>query len=146
MIYNVKNDFVQIDVTAGTIQNNSYVYPVEISNQTIANSGVLLYPLNKVSFSGDTKLYMRCVDGGAWAEIRVVPFTLDFGVAQGGGSSSTEISLDTQANNIIQDGWNSNYTADDDTNALVASMMTDTTPIDTGDGWSDYLNDLFNKP
>lgn len=143
MIYNVQNDFIPIDVTAGTIQNNSYIYPVEISNQAVANSGVLLYPLNKVSFSGDTKLYMRCVDGGAWAEIRVVPFTLDFGITQG-GSSSAEIPLDTQAGNIIDDGWNGTYNADSDVDSLVAGMMNDTTPIDTGDGFSDYLNGLFN--
>ena len=145
MIYNVRSDFVPIDVTAGTIQNNSYVYPIEISNQAVANSGVLLYPLNKVSFSCNTKLYMRCVDGGAWAEIRVVPFTLDFGIVQGGSSSTdTEIPLDTQAGNIIQDGWNGTYNAPDDVDTLVAGMMTDTDPIDTGDGWNDYLNELFN--
>lgn len=146
MIYKVKNDFVQIGVTSGTIQNNSCVYPIEISNQAVKNTGVLLYPLNKVSFSGDTKLYMRCVDGGAWAEIRVVPFTLDFGITQSGGSSSAEIPLDTQAGNIIQDGWNGTYNAPDDVDTLVAGMMNDTTPIDTGDGWSDYLNELFNNP
>lgn len=48
--------------------------------------------------------------------IRVVPFTLDFGVAQSGGASSTEIPLDTQAGNIIDDGWHGTYNADDDTN------------------------------
>ena len=144
MIYNVQNDFIPIDVTAGTIQNNSYIYPVEISNQAVANSGVLLYPLNKVSFSGNTKLYMRCVDGGAWAEIRVVPFTLDFGITQSGGTSSAEIPLDTQAGNIIDDGWNGTYNADSDVDSLVAGMMNDTDPIDTGDGWNDYLNELFN--
>lgn len=143
MIYNVQSDFVQIGVTSGTIQNNSHIYSIEISNQAVKNTGVLLYPLNKVSFSGDTKLYMRCVDGGAWAEIRVVPFTLDFGIAQD-GSSSTEIPLDTQAANIIQDGWNQIYDAPDDVDTLVAGMMNDTTPIDTGDGWNDYLNELFN--
>ena len=143
MIYNVQSDFVPIDVTSGTIQNNSYVYPIEISNQAVANSGVLLYPLNKVSFSGDTKLYMRCVDGGAWAEIRVVPFTLDFGITQSGGSSSAEIPLDTQAGNIIDDGWDGTYDAPDDVDATIDDIWDSSTTSDTGDGFNDYLDDLF---
>lgn len=144
MIYNVTSDFMRLAETAGTIQNNSYVYPIEISNQAVANSGVLLYPLNKVSFSG-TQLYMRCTDGGAWAEIRVVPFTLDFGISQGGTSTATDsqTATDDEANAIINDGLNHIYTAPDDVNAVIDDMLNNTDPIDTGDGWNDYVNDLF---
>ena len=60
------------------------------------------------------------------------------------GTSSAEIPLDTQAGNIIQDGWNQIYDAPDDVDTLVAGMMNDTDPIDTSDGWNDYLNELFN--
>ena len=68
MIYNATNDFIQLPVTSGTIQNNSYVYTVEISNQAVVNSGILLFPLNKFSFS-DTTLYIRCADKGGRAAI-----------------------------------------------------------------------------
>ena len=47
------------------------------------NSGILIAPLQRVTFSGRT-IYLRCVDG--WAEARVVPFIVD----SGGGSSSSD--------------------------------------------------------
>lgn len=133
--------FTRISETSGTIQNTSRINAVEISNQAVKNTGVLLSPQEMFSFS-DTTLYARCVEGGG-AEIRVVPFLINFGVTQG-GSSSEELPVDTQAANIIQDGWNNNYDAPDDVDTLVAGMMNDTDPIDTGDGWNDYLNELFN--
>ena len=73
MIYNVTSSFTRITETAGTIQNNSYIYPIEVSNQAVADSGILLYPLNKFSFSG-TQLYLRCIESDKEAEVRVVPF------------------------------------------------------------------------
>ena len=137
MIYNVTNDFVRLSVTAGTIQNNSYIYPIEISNQAVADSGILLYPLNKVSFSGAT-LYMRCTDGGAWAQIRVVPFLLDFG-----SSTATSTDTDSDVDELIADALNGNYSTDPDADSVIDEMLNNTDPIDTGDGWSDFVNDLF---
>ena len=144
MIYNVTSSFTRISETAGTIQNNSYIYPIEVSNQAVADSGILLYPLNKFSFSG-TQLYLRCIEGGGRAEIRIVPFTLDFGISQGGTSTATDsqTATDDDANAIINDGWNHIYTAPDDVNAVIDDMLNNTDPIDTGDGFSDYISDLF---
>lgn len=136
MIYNVTNDFTAVSVTSGTIQNNSYVYPIEVSDKAEVDSGYLLYPLNKMSFSG-TKLYMRCVDGGAWAEIRVVPFVID-----GGGSASSVETPTTDSTNIVDDAWNGNIVTDPDSDALIDEMW-NTAPASTGDGFDDYLDNLF---
>ena len=76
MIYNVTDHFVQISETSGTIQNSSYIFDVEISHKAENDSGILLRPLNKYSFSDQT-IFARCVDGAA--QIRVVPFIVDSG-------------------------------------------------------------------
>lgn len=140
MIYNVTNEFTRLAETAGTIQNNSYIYPIEISNQAVADSGILLYPLNKFSFSG-TQLYMRCTDGGAWAEIRVVPFLLDFGTSTATTPAATD--TDSDVDELIADALNGTYSTDPDADSVINEMLGNTDPIDTGDGWSDYVNDLF---
>ena len=90
MIYNVTSDWVQIDYTSGTIQNNSHIFDVEISNSTSIGGGVLLHPLNKFTFA-DQIIYMRCVGNGQ-AEVRVVPFVLDGGgvIVSGGNSSISD--------------------------------------------------------
>lgn len=132
--------FTRISETSGTIQNASRINAVEISNQAVANTGVLLSPQEMFSFS-DTTLYARCVEGGG-AEIRIVPFLINFGVTQG-GSSSEELPVDTQADNIIDDGWNNNYDAPDDVDATIDDIWDSSTTSDTGDGFNDYLDDLF---
>lgn len=89
MLYNVTNDFVKIDETSGTIQNNSRIFDIEISHKTEADSGILLRTLNKYTFTDQT-IYVRCIDKGGRAEVRVVPFIVDSGgVISGGGSSIT---------------------------------------------------------
>ena len=138
MIYNVTNDFVRLSETAGTIQNNSYIYPIELSNQAVADSGILLYPLNKFTFSG-TQLYMRCTDGGAWAQIRVVPFLLDFGTS----TATTPADTTSDVDELIADALNGNYSTDPDADSVINEMLNNTDPIDTGDGFSDFVNDLF---
>lgn len=140
MIYNVTSEFTRLAETAGTIQNNSYIYPIEISNQAVADSGILLYPLNKFTFSG-TQLYMRCTDGGEWAEIRVVPFLLDFGTSTATTPAATD--TDSDVDELIADALNGDYPADPETDGVINEMLGNTDPIDTGDGFSDYVNDLF---
>lgn len=135
MIYNVTNEFTQLAESAGTIQNNSYIYPVEISDRAEVDSGILLYPLNKFSFSG-TKLYMRCVDGGAWAEIRVVPFVVDF---DGTASASEQTTDNPDA--IVNSMWASNDSSDAD--QTISDMWNSGDSGDTGDGFSDDLSNLF---
>ena len=103
MIYNVTNEFTKISETSGTIQNVGYVYPVEISDKAEADSGILLYPLNKISFA-DKTLYIRCVETTGHAEIHVVPFTVDSGgTSTGGISAPANIATDEQINDLLDD-------------------------------------------
>lgn len=78
MLYSLTNEFTQIAETTGTIQNASHVGTIEMSNSNTPDSGILIYPLQKVSFSDQT-IYLRCIDG--YAEARVLPFEL---VTEGG--------------------------------------------------------------
>lgn len=88
MIYNVTSDFTKLSETSGTIQNTSRVYDIEVSDKPTPDSGIILFGLNKFSFSNQT-IYVRCIGGSA--EIRVVPFTTD---ATSGGASSSSIPAD----------------------------------------------------
>ena len=144
MIYNVTNNFIAVNETAGTIQNSSYAYSVEVSNKPENDSGILLFPLNKFTFSG-TKLYMRCVDGGARARIRVVPFMLDYsGTASiSPATDDTQFASDDAVNGIIADAFSGNIDTDPDADAIVQDMW-NSPPVDTGDGFSDDINAMFN--
>lgn len=83
MRYIVSGEFTKIDETSGTIQNTSKINVVEVSDTNEKGSGIMLYPLDRFTFS--KSIYARCVDGGG-AEVRVVPF--EAGVQRGGGSST----------------------------------------------------------
>ena len=85
MRYFLSKDFTQIAQTSGTIQNTSRIYSAEISDSAQAGSGLILPPLNKISFVNKT-LYARCVDVAV--EIRVVPFLTD---TTGASSSSGSV-------------------------------------------------------
>ena len=94
LLYRVNSDFIKISETSGTIQNTSRVFDLEVSNQPEPNSGIILFGLNKFSFSNDETIYLRCIDGVA--DVRVVPFTTD---ATGGGSSVDD--FDSQLDSIF---------------------------------------------
>lgn len=94
MVYSLTKDFTQIAETTGTIQNASHIYTIEMSQSNTKDSGILIYPAQKVSFSNQT-IYLRCYDG-AGAEARVIPFEL---VTEGGDMQSVsnafqDVSLD----------------------------------------------------
>lgn len=130
MIYSVADDFIKISAERGTVQNSSNIYTLELSDTNVKNSGVLIYPLNKISFSGEK--YLRCVDGGSVAA-RVVTFA-DIS----GGTSSDGTSADN-ADDFINDIWNnSDDIINDIWNNAGTSSATDT------DNFIDDLNDLFN--
>lgn len=69
-----RKTFTRINETSGTLQNTSKICDVEVSNEAVENTGIILSPQDKFSFSNAT-LYVRCVGGGG-AEIRVVPFII----------------------------------------------------------------------
>lgn len=103
MRYEVTGEFVKIGETTGTIQNTSNVYAVEVSHKAEADSGIILYPLNKFSFN-DAVLYVRCVDVGGRAVINVSPFVVDMGVGviSGGLSSGTAAFNDTDVADVFK--------------------------------------------
>ena len=99
MLYSIASQFVKINETRGTIQNTSAVYTVEVSDKATADSGFLLYPLNKMSFDGE--VYLRCAEGGGRALIRVVPFLIN-----AGGSATvddSQIATDEEINQLLED-------------------------------------------
>ena len=91
MRYDVTGSFVKISETTGTIQNTSHDYSVEVSRQAVADSGIVLYPLNDFSFSNEV-LYMRCIDADGLAEVRVLPFAVNAVAGGGSASGATTIS------------------------------------------------------
>ena len=98
MRYFLSKDFTQIAETSGTIQNTSHIYSAEISDSASAGSGLILPPLNKISFVNKT-LYARCVDVAV--EIRVVPFLLTS--SAGASSASTVAAFDDFTQDDIDD-------------------------------------------
>ena len=102
MLYNVTDQFTKLAETAGTIQNVSNIFSVEVSDKAEPNSGFLLFPLNKISVAS-TQLYVRCVDGTA--EVRVVPFVDNSGsvASSGGASSAGNVATDEQIDDLLDD-------------------------------------------
>ena len=101
MLYNVTDQFTKLAETAGTIQNVSNIFSVEVSDKAEPNSGFLLFPLNKISVAS-TQLYVRCVDGTA--EVRVVPFVDNSaGTSSGGASSAGNVATDEQIDDLLDD-------------------------------------------
>lgn len=84
MRYIVSGEFTEIAETSGTIQNTSKINVVEVSDTNEKGSGIMLYPLDRFTFS--KSIYARCVDGGG-AEVRVVPF--EVGTQRGGEQGTT---------------------------------------------------------
>lgn len=80
MLYTLTSAFTRLNESTGTIQNSSS-QSIEVSDQNILGTGVILKPGEKFSFSGAT-FYARCE--GAKATVRVVPFAM----GSSGGSSS----------------------------------------------------------
>ena len=115
MLYSLTTEFIKLNETQGTVQNSSNIFTLELSDSNEIDSGVLIYPLNQLSFSG-TK-YLRCVDGNTQA--RVVSFAE---ITASSGSA-----VDDTAD-VIDDIWN---------NAGGSSSL-------ESDEFSDALNDIFN--
>lgn len=114
MIYRVASEFLKINETSGTIQNTSHVHTLEISDKAESDSGILLFPLNQFTFSGEK--YLRCIDNGTIA-VRVVSFS---------NHTSGDSYSDDDPNALIEDIWNNPNTGDSD------------------DPFIDDLNNIFN--
>lgn len=105
MKYIINDQFTKINETKGTIQNISSVFSVEVYNKAEADTGIILYPLNKFTFSGED-IYLRCAAGG-WAEVRVIPFIVDAGgvISSGGisGIDSSMLATDEEIATLLDD-------------------------------------------
>lgn len=98
MIYDLTQTFTQIAETTGTIQNTSNITTLEMSTSNTPDTGILIYPLEKVSYTNQT-IYLRSVDG-ARARARVIPFEI---VAGGGGANTSSDQPDDNNHNIADD-------------------------------------------
>lgn len=96
MLYTLTSSFTRLSETTGTIQNSSS-HSIEVSNQEIFGTGVVIKPGETFSFSG-ANLFARCE--GAKAVVRVVPFVLGAG---GSGSSSSSGTPDYTGD--VDDMW-----------------------------------------
>ena len=134
MLYNVTGEFVKVTETGGTIQNNSQAFTVEISDNTDEDSGYLLRPLNRVSFSGD--IYVRCTEGGGRAQINVVSFITDSGGSSSGGSyiDDSSVASDSDIDNLLDDIF-----GNDDTPHSAAPSVASDADIDS------LIEDIFTN-
>lgn len=143
MLYNVTNDFIKISETSGTIQNASCVYSVEVSDKAEAGSGILLFPLNQISFKAPS-LYMRCTDSGGLAECRVVTF-ISGGNIFTDSDTSTETDESTDVEKMLNDiifESSTAYPTGEDIDAIINEMWNSNNP-DTDDGFSTAIDDIF---
>ena len=142
MRYVATKEFTRISESAGTIQNTSPICTVEVSDKAEAGSGILLYPKEKITVRG-SPIYIRCISGAAY--VNVVTFVV---VGEGGSSSSTDddtqLAADTDADNVIDDSWDGDYTPNPDVDPVIDDMWNSDGGDDTGDGFSDDMDDIFN--
>lgn len=114
MIYTITTEFTKLNETQGTVQNPSNIFTLELSDSNVPDSGVLIYPLNQLSFSG-TK-YLRCIDGNTQARV------VSFAAVPNSGTSS-----DDSVEDVIDDIWND-----------------DSVDTGEPDEFTDELNYIFN--
>lgn len=135
MLYNVTSEFIKVAETTGTIQNTSQCYPVEISDTAEENSGFWLFPLNRVSFSGE--VYLRCTEGGGRAQINVVSFITDSGGGGSGGGSyvdDSQVAPDSDIDDLLNDIF-----GDDSQPSIDEPSVADDADIDS------LLEDIFTN-
>lgn len=142
MRYVVTDQFTKLSETAGTIQNVGNIYSVEVSDKAEADSGILLYPLNQISFKSPI-VFVRCTDSGGCAEIRVVSF-VGGTIPVADTSTTVEKTEDELVDEMLDDVLNasSNYTPDLEVDPAIDEMW-NSGDTDTGDGFDDELDNIF---
>lgn len=98
MIYEVSNEFTKINETSGTLQNSSSINTVEMSHNGEINSGILVYPFQKIAFN-NMDVWIRCINGSA--RVRVVPFKLKL---KSGVANASSVYINGNNYNIAEDG------------------------------------------
>lgn len=130
MRYNVTGDFIPITETKGTIQNTSQIYTLEVSAYKTKDSGILVYPLNSVTFKG-SPVYMRCVDDSGVIDVRVVDLS---------GDSSIE---PDNPNIVIIDGVQYTVESDSGMNSGIDDAFNGN-PVPTDENFDSDLDNIFS--
>lgn len=118
MRYTVTSEFTTLSEKSGLIQNTSQIYTLEISAAKTKDSGILLYPLNSISFRG-SPVYVRCVDGGV-VDVRVADFSSDTSTVEDNpntvviGDQTYTVESSANLNSGIDDAFNKNSVPTDD--------------------------------
>ena len=136
MRYTVTSEFTKLNETGGTIQNISQIYTLEVSSYRTKDSGILVYPLNSITFSG-SPVYVRCVDTNGFIDVRVATFTV-------GGASSLPVEPDNP-NVVIIDGVP--YTVESGANmdSVTDSIFNDNiNPVATDEEINAALDNIFS--
>ena len=133
MRYTVTSEFTRINESGGTIQNTSNIYTIEVSAYTSKDSGILVYPLNTITFRG-SPVYMRCIDDNALADVRVVSFTI-------GGESATV----ADENTVVIDGVTYTVAGGADVNSGIDAAFNGDGSTSSGDpDFDSSLDNIFS--
>ena len=136
MRYIVTSDFSKITESAGTIQNTSQIYSLEVSAYQTKDSGILVYPLNSVTFKG-SPVFVRCVDTNGVIDVRVATFTVD-------GSNDTPLEPDNP-NVVVIDGVPYTVESGDNMNSVTNSIFNDNiNPVATDEEINAAINGIFS--
>ena len=129
MRYTVTSDFTKITESAGTIQNTSNIYSIEVSAYQSNDTGIIVFPLNSISFCG-APVFVRCTDN-AVVDVRVVTFTV------------ADSSSSFDSNTVTIDGVTYTVASSAQSNSVVnAAFIGDTVPTDNS--FNSSLDDIFS--
>ena len=131
MRYTVTSDFTTITESGGTIQNTSNIFTIEVSAFHSKDSGILVYPLNTVTFRG-SPVYVRCTENAS-VDVRVVTFTV-------GGSSSSSV----DPNTVVIDGVTYTIAGGDQADSVIDTALNGSNDVPIDDNFNSTLDDIFN--
>lgn len=132
MRYTVTSEFTKLNESEGTIQNTSQIYSLEVSAYQSKDSGILVYPLNSITFKG-SPVYMRCIDTDGFIDVRVLSF------------DNVTPSEDDDPNVVIIDGIPYTVESGANMNSATNSIFDDdTNPVTSGDDINTVIDNIFN--
>ena len=153
MRYTVNSEFSALTETKGIIQNTSRIYTLEVSAYKSKGSGVLVYPINSITFKG-SPVYIRCIDDDGFILVRVADLNFETSTVEPDDPNIViidgvpyTVQSDSGMNSGIDDVFNGNSVPTDD------SFNSDLDNIFSGNGGSSSsgdsvfdsaLDDIFN--
>lgn len=132
MRYTVTSNFIKISESAGTIQNTSQIYTLEVSASTTKDSGVLVFSHNTIEFKG-SPVYIRCVEDDGFIDVRVFSF------------DNVTPSEDDDPNVVIIDGVQYTVESGANMNSVTDSIFDNgTNPVAPDADINAALDDIFS--